>query len=184
MVSMPTWNPQTSGLLWQYVNPTIQSGDTITSTLLANPKTPFPSASTSIPEAATGIGYALKIVADGVYSTVLTLPFTLTVELGGLTVGTAVLPVSLLSGAVTNRKWQLDLEATIQASGLVEVQGQAMFWTTATAMAPVEIKNTTQFSMSTVGGVPINLTAQWGALSLGGSIQLRQIIAQVFANPT
>lgn len=175
---MPLYNPPTGSIVFQYVNPDIPAGNTITSALIANPKTPFAS-NGSIPEAAAFIGAEANLEASGIWSTLLNLPLTLTVDFQGVTIATATLPIALISGTITSKKWSLQLTATIQNSGMIEVQGSAQFWTTDTSMVALPIKNTTQFSMSTAGGVPFVVSAQWGALSLGGSITLRQLVVQV-----
>lgn len=170
---MPTYNPILAGSMikFQYVNPDIPAGNTIASALIGNTKTAFAS-TTTIPESTAIIGGIAQIMGAGVINSGITaLSLTISIEMAGIVVATAVQAVSI---NLTNTGWKIDIRATILGNGTVEVQGMCNLGTSV-----LPIKNTAPFAMSTAGGVPVTISATWGTLALGGSITLRQLIVQV-----
>lgn len=174
---MPVYNPlEGSAIKYKYINPDIPAGNTVTSSLISNPKTAFTS-STTIPESTAVIGGIASITASGVYgSGIVSLGLTVNVEMAGIVVGSVTVTPVL---SLTNMPWNLDVKATILNSGLVEVQGQVSFASSLTATTLVNIRNTASYSMSITGGVPVVISIQYGALALGGTITLRQMIVEV-----
>lgn len=172
---MPVYNPleiPNGTLKYQYVNPDIPSGNTISSTLVASPKTAFTSRAT-IPESTATIGGIASIVGRGVLSTGITaLNLTITVEMAGQVVATAT---QMASVNLSNQGWSMEIQAIILGNGTVEVQGMCIITSN-----PMPIRNTVTYTMSTSGGVPVTISVQYGTLALGGSITLRQFILQVF----
>lgn len=175
---MATFNPPeiSGGIKFQYVNPDRPAGNTITSSLVANPKTAFAS-TTVIPESTAVIGGKAQIHATGLFGTgVVSLGLTVSIEMSGVTVASVTVTPAL---SLVNMPWNIDITATILSSGLVEVQGQASFSSSLTAATVVNIRNTADYSMSISGGVPVTISAQWGGLSVGGTISLRQMFVVV-----
>lgn len=177
---MPVYNPieTSAGMVkFQYVNPDRPAGNTIASSLTSNPKTAFAS-TTIIPESTATIGGIAHISGKGLFgSGIISLNLTVSVEMAGVTVASvSVIPALSL----VNMPWSIDINATILSSGMVEVQGDASFSSSLTAATVINIRNTADYSMSVSGGVPVTISAQWGALALGGTISLRQMIVQVF----
>lgn len=174
---MPVYNNQVgTPIKFQYVNPDRPAGNTITSNLVANPKTAFAS-TTTIPESTAVIGGKAEIHGSGLFgSGIVSLGLTVTVEMGGVTVASVSVTPAL---NLANMPWNIDLTATILASGMVEVQGQSSFSSSLTAATVMNVRNTVDYSMSIAGGVPVTISAQWGSLALGGSISLRQFTVMV-----
>lgn len=174
---MPTNYPPTEGAAfkYQYVNATQQSGDTVTSALLGATKTAFASQAL-IPESSATIGGIAYIKASGLYgSGVVSLSQTVTIEMQGQVVASASFTPAL---NVTNLGWSMEVSATILANGTIEIQGSANFGTVAGSTV-FSTKNATPFTMSMNGGVPVTVSNQFGGVSVGGTISMRQLIVQV-----
>ncbi len=175
---MPYFPPEVTGsaIKYQYVNPDAPAGNTIVSSLTSNPKTAFTSTST-IPEIYATVGGVARVEGSGLYgSGVVSLNLTVSIEMGGLIVGSVtVTPVLNLA----NMAWRIEITATILNSGLVEVQGYASFGSSLTATTVVNIRNTASFNMPLSGGVPVTISSQWGTLAVGGTITLKQMLVQV-----
>lgn len=173
---MPIYNPLEGNIKYQYVNPDIPAGNTILSSVSSNPKTAFIS-STTIPEVTAIIGGIANITGSGLYgSGIISLGLTVSVEMAGSVVATTTVTPAL---SLTNMPWNINVVATILNSGLIEVTGQASFSSSLTAATLVNIRNTSSYSMSTVGGVPVTISVTWGTLALGGTITLRQMTVNV-----
>lgn len=174
---MPIFNPtEGSSIKYQTVNAEIPAP--IISSLIANPKTSFNiNPAIVIPESAAIIGGVAHIEGSGVFTTgLVALNLTLSVEMQGIIVASATVTPAL---NLINMGWEIDIIATILSSGQVEVQGHAAFSSSLTVSNLVKIRNTVSYSMSTSGGVPVTISAQWGILAAGGSITLRQSFIQV-----
>lgn len=174
---MPVYNnPVGNTIKYQYVNPDIPSGNTISSSLVANPKIAFAS-TTTIPESTAVIGGVARIEGRGLFgSGLISLALTVSVEMAGVTVASVSVTPAL---NLANMPWNIDIHATILSSGLVEIQGYASFSSALAATTVMNIRNTASYNMSIAGGVPVTISASWGALALGGIITLRQMIVTV-----
>jgi len=175
---MPLFNPtEIGGAKYHWVNPDIPTGNTVVSSVTANPKTAFAS-TTSIPESTALIGGIAHITGRGLFgSGVVSLGLTISVEMAGIVVATVTVTPAL---SLTNMPWYIDIVATILNSGQVEIQGSASFSSSLTAATMINIRNLAPFTMSTAGGVPVTISAQYGALAVGGTITLRQMVIEVF----
>lgn len=165
---------------FKWTNPDIPTGNTITSSLIANPKVYFASGQlpdAKIPEQYCLIGGVARISAKGVYSSgVIAVGMTLAIDMAGVTVASVTITPALNLGSMP---WAMDITATILTDGKVEIQGYASFATSLTATSVINIRNITSFTMSIAGGVQVSPNVQFGALAVGGSITLRQMIIEV-----
>lgn len=175
--------PPTDGMspvLFKWTNPDIPSGNTVASTLIANPKVAFVSGQlpdSKIPEEYCRIGGVARISAKGNYSSgVAAIGMTVGIDMAGVTVASVSITPVLNLG---NMPWSIDITATILGNGQVEIQGMASFSSSLTAATVMNIRNIATFTMSTAGGVQVTPFTQFGALALGGSITLRQMIIEV-----
>lgn len=177
---MPIFNPPQETSSFKWTNPDIPSGNTVVSSLVANPKVAFASgllADSKIPEPYCLIGGVARISAKGMYSSgVVSVGMTVYIDMAGVTVASvSVTPVLNLA----SMPWALDITATILGDGKVEIQGYASFSSSLTAATVINIRNTASFTMSIVGGVQVTPGIQFGALAVGGSITMRQMIIEV-----
>lgn len=173
---MPLFNPTEGAVKYYYVNPDIPTGNTITSTLTANPETTFTS-QTTVPFSLLSIGSVIRIKAAGLYgSGVLSLPLTIKVKVGTTVIATCAF-TPLLN--LANRGWEFETTSLILSDNTMETQGFASFSTTATAANDMDMENSTTFNISSNMDWPITVTAQWGALAVGGAIQMRLFTVQV-----
>lgn len=173
---MPLFTPseQSTGIKYQYVLTEIPSA--LSSGLVFNTKVPFAITSPIIPESTAVIGGVAKIKAGGLFgSGALSLAQTISIQMQGLDVASVTFTPAL---NLANMPWDIDIEATILSNGTVIVHGDAILGTASNAVV-VSIRNTTAFTMSTAGGVPVAVSNSYGALSIGGTITLRQLIVQV-----
>lgn len=174
---MGLFNPsEGTAIKYQSVNSYIPAS--IVSSLTNNPKTAFDvSPAMLIPESTAVIGGVARISAAGLFSTgVVSLSLTLSIEMQGQIVASVSVTPAL---SLANLPWDIDVTATILSNGQVEVRGQASFNTSLNAATVMNIRNMTSFSMSTVGGVPVTVSAQWGVAAIGGIITLRQSLVQI-----
>jgi hypothetical protein len=155
---------------YQYTNPSIPSGNTVTSSLVTNSETSFTS-SAIIPASAFNTGAIVHIEASGLYSTgVVSLPLTVKVKSGSMVLASSSFTPVL---NLTNQGWEMDLTCNVFDLSTVEIQGTAMFGTMTT------VNNTASFSVNMSNDVPVSISATWGSLAVGGSIQLRILAVQV-----
>lgn len=173
---MPVFNPpEASPYKYQYVMTDIPAS--LSSSLVANPKTAFAITNPPvIPESTAVIGGLAHIKVGGLFgSGAVSLSQTISIQMQGLDVATATFTPAL---NLANMPWDIEIFASIFSNGTVEVRGEAILGTSgaATVMA---IRNTTAFTMSTTGGVPVGVSNQYGVLAVGGTISLRQFIVQV-----
>lgn len=172
---MPVFNPSESHAPYkfQFTNPDIPSGNTIVSALISNPETLF-SSSTEIPSAVFSPGTIVKIRIAGTYTTGVTaLPLTVRIKSGAVNLGVVTL-TPLLN--LSNKGWSAEVECNVFDLQTVDIQGQAIF---GGMPDPYAIGNSSNFLVNMNNNVPISASATWGALALGGSIQMRQFIVQV-----
>lgn len=171
---MPLFNPSdASSFKFQFTNTDIPSGNTIISALLANPEILFVT-NTEIPSNAFSPATIVKIRASGMYSSgVVSLPLTVRIKSGTTVLGSVTL-TPLLN--LSNRGWSIELECSVFDLQTVDIQGQGVF---GGMPDPYVIGNNTTFTVNMNNNVPISASAQWGALALGGSITLRQLVVQV-----
>lgn len=174
---MPLFNPQEgSAIKYQYNNSEIPAGNTVASSLVLNPETTFAS-SGSIPSNVFAPGQIVRIYVAGVYgSGLLSLPLTLKVKSGSNTLASvAFTPILNLA----NKGWSIELFCNVFNLATVEIQGTATFAGTGSTSNVMPVGNSSSFSVNMNNDVPISFTAQWGALAVGGTIQLRIFSIQV-----
>jgi hypothetical protein len=171
---MPSFDPYAANNIgkFRYKNADIPAGNTVISALVSNPETLFTS-NTEIPSSVFSADSVVSIEARGVYSTgVISLPLTVRVKSGTAILGSVTLTPAL---SLSNRGWSIELRCNIFDLQTVDIQGEAVF---GGMPDPYAIGNSSVFSVNMNNNVPISVSVQWGALALGGSIQLRQLIVQ------
>lgn len=171
---MPLTNPpEGQSFKYQFSNTDIPAGNTIASALVANPETLF-STNTEIPSNVFSPGTIVKVRIAGTYGTgIVSLPLTIRIKSGATVLGSVTL-TPLLN--LTNKGWMMEVECNVFDLQTVDIQGQGIF---GGMPDPYAIGNTSTFSVNMNNNVPVSASAQWGALALGGSITLRQLIVQV-----
>lgn len=175
---MPLYNPpETVAGAFKYQYVMTDMPPALTSNLVLNTKTAFAvSPAPLIPESTATIGGVAHIKAGGLFGTgVVALIQTISIQMQGIDVATVAFTAAI---NLTNQPWDIDIHATIFSNGTVEVRGEAVLGTASTAMV-VAIRNTSAFTMSTAGGVPVTVSNNYGTLAVGGTISLRQFLIQI-----
>jgi hypothetical protein len=171
---MPLYNPAQEslpGVKYSYMNMDIPAGNTVATTLVANPETTFAS-SFIVPAGGITPGTVIDVWAAGVFSSLANAAsLTLKLKVAGTTVASISAPLNLLT---SNKGWTFDTWSHVLSDGKVESQGQGNF-----AGSAMSINNSSSYTINSAVDMPVSLTAQFGAVGLGNSIQLRQLIVSV-----
>jgi hypothetical protein len=80
---------------------------------------------------------------------------------------------------LANRGWDLDFICNVLSDGSLECQGRSDFSSAANAANSMDMENNTSMSVNLAVDQTLTLSAQWGALAVGGTITLRQLTVQV-----
>jgi hypothetical protein len=136
------------------------------------------------------VGQALRLTANGVFSTTATPTLLLGFYFGGVAGGTGS-PALAINGAVatasgvTNVPWRLELTSTVRAvgsgtTGSIISQGFQYLGTTVAAWAvtPLPITAMAAVGVDTTKAQAITVGAQWGASSASNTITCHQFLVE------
>lgn len=166
-----------------YANTSVPGGNTIANTG-GGTETAFASTYT-IPANSLTVGQVIRLRTRGVYSTALVAPTIIgRVRFGGVA-GTLLITtgtVSALVGASSNLGWQADISITVNTiggTGTMEVQGNLLFATAATAALTIIPVNLAAIAVDTTSPSDLVMTVEWGTASVDNTITLRQMTDEI-----
>lgn len=134
----------------------------------------------SLPANYCVLGRVIRWTAQGVYSTTGAPTLILRLKAGSTTLATS--PTFTAGTGVSDQTWRIEgqtiCNAAPGASVATETQGVVDLFTSATAMTPGELKNTSTTNLATNSALSLQISAEWGTASASNTITLRQFLIE------